>query len=114
MVRIIASLMTCLVLLVGKEVFLCVLDALLESVEEKVILPVSPPGQIYLRSAALFRWSSALPPDTHRVPAFRSCSSDVLDPNVMLPVSTEVILVQKPLTEAETKIRQPDMSRVVG
>src|SRR5262249_18332977 len=104
MVRVIARVVDCLVLIIGKEVSLCILGTVLESVAEKVILPVSPPGQVYLRSTALFGRGSALPPDTHRVAAFRVRGHDLLNANVMLPVVTEVILVQKPLAEAETTI----------
>jgi hypothetical protein len=31
----------------------------------------------------------------------------------VLPIVVKVILVQKPLAQTETKIRQPDMSRVI-
>jgi hypothetical protein len=104
MVWVIARFVDVLVLLVCKKVSLCSLDAVLESVAEKVILPVSPPGHVYLRSAASLGRGSALTPDTHRIGAFRVRGHDLLDSNVVLPVVPEVILVQKPLAEAETKI----------
>src|SRR5262245_20931988 len=100
MVRIIARFADCLVLIIGKELSLYLLAAVLESVAEQIILPVSPPGQISLHSAALFGRGSAITPYTHRVGAFRIRCYDLLDANVVLPVVTEVILVQKPLAEA--------------
>jgi len=113
MVRIIARFADCLVLIVGKEISLCPLDAVLESVTEQVILPVSPPGQVYFRSAALFGRGSALPPDTHRIDAFRVRSPDLFNSQVVLPVVTEVILVQKSLAEAEPKLRHPNLPGAV-
>src|SRR5262249_49413587 len=113
MVRVIARFMDCLVLIIGKEVSLCILGTVLESVAEQVIFPVSPPGQVSPRPAALFRRGSALTSDTHRIGAFRVRCHNLLDPNVMLPVVTEVILVQKPLAQAETKIRHPHLLWVI-
>jgi hypothetical protein len=114
MVRIIASVVAVLVLSVCQKVSLCLLDAVLESVAEKVILPVSPPGQVYLRSAALFGWGRTLAADTDRVgPAPLDCQN-LLHAEVVLPIIVKVILVQKPLAQTETKISQPDMSRVIG
>jgi len=77
-------------------------------VTEQVVLPVSPLSYVHLYPAALFRWSRTLAADTHRVASFRVRCHELLDPNVMLPVVTEVILVEKPLMEAKAKISQPD------
>src|SRR5262245_26048316 len=107
MVRIIAGFVGCLVLIVGKALSLCLFDTVLEAVTEPGILPMSPPGHVYLRSAASLGRGRALPPDAHRVEAFRVRSHDLFDSQVVLPVVTEVIFVQKPLAEAEPKIRHP-------
>ena len=70
--------------------------------------------QVRLYSAALFGRSSTLAIDTHRVGVLRVRCHDVLDPNVVLPVVVEVILVQKPLAEAEAKIPQLDPFWIIG
>jgi hypothetical protein len=113
MVRIIARFADCPVLIVGKEISLCLLDAVLESGTEQVILPVSPPGHVDLRSTALFGRGSALTPYTHRIDAFRVRSHDLFDSQVVLPVVTEVIFVQKPLAEAKPKIYHANLPGVI-
>ena len=114
MVRVIASVVVVPVFIVCRKVSLLIPDAVLESVAEKVILPVSPPGQVSRRSAALFGRGRTLAASTHRVAAFRVRCHDLLDSNVVLLVITEVIFVQKPLAEAETKIRHPNLLWVIG
>jgi len=113
MVRVIANVMVVPVLIVCRKVSLLIPDAVLESVAEKVILPVSPPGQVYCRSAALFGRGRTLAASTHRVAAFRVRCHDLLDSNVVLLVITEVIFVQKPLAQTETKIRHPHLLWVI-
>jgi len=79
MVRVIASVVDFLVLIVCKKVSLCIPAVVLGSVTEKVILPVSPPGQVYLRSAALFGRGRPLAASTHRVDAFPLRLQNLLD-----------------------------------
>src|SRR5262249_25602741 len=76
--------------------------------------PVSPFGQICLHPTALFGRSRTLTPQTHWIGTFPIDRENLLDPNVMLPVIVEVILVQKPFTEAETKISQAALPWVIG
>jgi hypothetical protein len=64
MVRIITKFVAVLILSVCKKVSLCIPSVILEPTIEKVILPVSPPGQVYLRSAALFGRSRTLASST--------------------------------------------------
>jgi hypothetical protein len=109
MVWVIACFVDVLVLIVHQEVSLCVPATVLETAAEKVILPVPPLGQVHFCPPAVLGRGSALTPETHRVGAFRVRCHDVLDPNVVVPVVPEVILVQKPLAEAETKTRHHNL-----
>jgi len=97
MVRVIASVVVVPVLIVCRKVSLLIPDAVLESVAEKVILPVSPPGQVYLRSATPFGRGRTLAASTHRVDSSRLRLQNLLHAEVVLPIVLKVILVQKPL-----------------
>src|SRR5690242_17527977 len=103
MVRIITSVVAVLVLSVCRKVSLGLLDTALESVAEKAILPVSPPGQVYLRSAALFGRGRTLATNTDRVGPAPFDRQNLLNTSVVLPLVTKVILVQKPLAQTQTK-----------
>jgi hypothetical protein len=114
MVRVIARFVDVLVLLGCKGVVRCVPDLVVETTTEKVVFPASPLSQVHLHPVALLGRGHPLAPDTHRVAALRVCFHNLLDPNVVLPVFVEIILVHKPLVQTEAKISSCAPLWVIG
>jgi hypothetical protein len=104
MLRVIARCIAVRSLRVCKEVLLYVLATALELPTQKVILPPPPLGSVPLYSPALLRRGRPLAPNTSWVGTMRIGHHDLLDPNVVLPVIAQVILVHESLAQTETKI----------